>query len=158
MLYTINLYIILHSRRISYSHLAKQIGPSRQAVSKWFAKDICNIQTKYLIKLLQILKIDLKLLLLPIPLLRDQTFLKRNQALLNWDNLAPSLYDYFINLAKFHYPSVARYVSVCGIFEAAKCLGKRVWTDFDYYKKYLSPIKQKEATILWNLHKDLNLK
>lgn len=159
----ITLKIILKTRGICQSDLAKMAGISRQAVSLWFkSKDDrdhteINVHSKHLQRLSHALHINVDDLLQPLPCLSDTQSMESFRTSLLWDYLYPSVEDFVIALVHRQPRAVGRLVQVCGFFQAEKLMGHTVWKDFPKYKKFIHPVRRKECEQLWHLQKSLNL-
>ena len=91
--------LILASRRINQSDLARAAEVSRQAVSRWLSGK-AGLRASNLFKLCRNLGLDPQLLLSENPLLSDADHWKRLEALYCWDQLFPSLQEFIVALSR----------------------------------------------------------
>ena len=151
MMHASTLRIIMKVRGLNQSAVSKIAGVSRQAVSLWFISqsDFQNIQIRPLIKLSRSLNISIDDLTQPMPLLSDQNLRMMLYVEFCWDSLYPDIEAFFIALARYQLPAMARLVACLGMFESAYILGDRVWVDYSKYRQYIHPARRKECDHIW---------
>jgi len=152
----------LQVQGLTQADLARMCGISRQAVSLWFKADLekgdgfIPIRTRSLWQLAKALNLSIDQLTKPLPLLDSDEFKKLEVSLL-WDKLYPSGIAFLMALMQHQKPAMARLVQVLGLFQAAPIVGKRIWSEFDSYKRFIEPRQREAWESVWNLQKRLGL-
>ncbi len=153
-MYANTLQSLMKLRGLSQAQLAKIVGMSRQAISRWFLKDHGQIKF-YASDLNQIavaLNLPVKDLSAPIPIVEDENEYKKLSTQLLWDRLYPDLESFVSGLVHGHDAAFARLVHVYGPFAAEKLIGKKIWTRYPKYKTILPPATRRKMEVLWNFH------
>jgi transcriptional regulator with XRE-family HTH domain len=156
-MYISKLQMIMKSRGINQSDIAKIAGISRQSVSLWFSQDsdFQNIQILHIMKLSEGLNISIDELVKPMPILNDPEKRKSLFTEFCWDYLYPDIGAFFVALLKNEWPAVGRLVTCRGLYESANLLGEIVWDNYHLYSKYIHPVKKKECDHIWKIHPSL---
>ncbi len=152
-MYAETLKAIAKVKHLNQSDLARAAGVSRQRVSQWFQEvndeGYINTQIEHARALAVALQVDIGTLVQKLPLMDDQSRLKRETTRLLWDQLYPDLVSLLIAAMDGERDALARIVQVYGLYEAAKLLGGRVWREFPRYKGILKPARRIQLEALW---------
>lgn len=151
MIRTRTLEAFLKARGWSQAELARRVGVSRQAVSRWFRGDRANLQGRHLIRLAEVLGVSVEVLAGALPCFEPETH-RRLRAALLWDRLYPDLDDFAVALNAGDARATARFVEVYGLYAAEAALGTVAWDAFPDYKRYLPPVRRSELETLWTWH------
>lgn len=133
------------------AQLARAVGVSRAAVTKWWRQGVktgwVNVETSTLRRLAEGLGVTPdRLLLPPDPLDAVATELL-------WDALYPDMNAFLRALHARQLPAMARLVQVLGLRDATHVLGRCVVTRFPRYKHFLKPIRRQHLEQLWPLYR-----
>ncbi len=155
-MYIDTLTVIMKLRKYNQSDISRLAKISRQSVSLWFSsgKSFQNIRARHLIDLGKALDVSLDELTDRLPVLSDPNKFRELNTEFCWDYLFAGIYDFFIALVKRDYKAIARLVQCRGLYESAYLLGNIIWKDYPKYKKYINPVRQKETSHIWMLHKN----
>jgi transcriptional regulator with XRE-family HTH domain len=138
----------LKALRMAPSELARRIGVSRQAVSKWFKGGAeIGVKAAHLLAVSQVLRVRPEDLARPLPCFEGEEH-PRLRARYLWDALYPDLDDFAIALRRREPHAVARLVEIDGLFSAEKILGQWVWKEFDRFKRFIHPVRRRQLETL----------
>lgn len=146
--------LIAELKGLNQSDLARMVGITRQCVSLWFSHTSnasINIETKNLRKLADALRVDIKEIIAPLPCTDNPDLLQREETKLNWDLLYPDVLCLATAAARGELVAVARFVQEYGFFTSAKLMGKRIWSMFPEYKRFIKPVRRNELEQVWEL-------
>jgi len=142
---------LLKARDWTRAELARRIGLSRQAVSRWFRGEEANLHSRHLIRLSEVLGVSVAELTRPLPCFEPENHAQMRATLL-WDGLFPDLDDLALALNAGDPRALGRFVEVYGLFAAEAALGPSVWRDFPSYKRYIHPARRRDLETLWAWH------
>jgi transcriptional regulator with XRE-family HTH domain len=139
------------ARHLNQSDIAKAAMVSRQRVSQWFKSgdEFVNVRSRALHAIAKALRVDVDVLMDPMPLLDDQAALLRQTTALLWDRLYPNVVTLFVAALEGEKEAIARLVQVYGLHATSKMLGPSVWKDFQRYKQYIKPARRAGLEQLW---------
>jgi len=155
------LKLLMLTAGLNQSDIAEAAGVTRQAVSLWLGgcdgdREI-NIKTKNLIRLADNLSVDLRDILMSVKISEDTEYMRQMKACLLWDRLYPSLESFLIDVSRGKNVALARLVQVFGLYESSRIAGKKIWKNFNRFKKYINPVRRRECENIWNIRKNLIL-
>ena len=137
---------------MSQAELARRVGVSRQAVSRWFQKvGQASLRSPHFLRLADALDAPVEELAQPLPCLGREG--ARLRATLLWDGLCPDLDDFAIAVNRGDPGAIARLLEVYGLYSTAKMIGDRVWDDFPRYARYLHPERRRQLESLFEWHR-----
>lgn len=142
---------LMTSRNIRRSELAKRARVSRAAVTKWFRRGEAkggwvNVETSTLLKLAEAFQVS------PVVLLTPRADLSLFRTSFLWDRLYPNMERFVKALAEGRPEALARLVQIVGFWEASRVCGRRVFTLFEQYKKYIHPGRRKGLEAVWPIY------
>ncbi len=141
---------IARARGLKQSDVARLAGVSRQAVCLWWCQaGEVNVQFKHLRRLATALGVSLDDLAKPLPLLDDEHARAEAETALLWDRIYPDLPTFAAALLEGEAPALARLVQAYGLFGAERILGKRVWRDFQHYRRLIPPTLRTKYDTVW---------
>ena len=161
MLFSMNgvtLASLCRLRKLRQSDVARAVNVSRQAVSLWFkakGDEVVHLKAVHALRLADVFGVDVRVLLQGLPLLADEKAEKLLEASLNWDRMFPGGLEVISAANRGDLRAISRVVLAFGMFEAAHAFGKKVWTRFHRYKKFLPIPLQRNCEILWKTQKQL---
>ena len=143
----------LRVRGWSRSELARRVGVSRQAVSRWFRGGKARLRGDHLLRVSEVLGVPVEELARPLPALGEEH--DRIEAQVLWDRQYPDLVDFAIAVNRWEPVAVGRFVEVYGLYAAAKAMGSSVWSRFPEYCRYIHPVRRRqlEALVRWRLNR-----
>ncbi len=142
---------LIKARDLTPSEVSKQLGVSRQTLSKWLNRQKhVDVRSDHLQKIASLFHVSMETLMNPLPAL-ENTQAHELEATLNWDRLYFSVEEMIFALKKWEPQAVARVVQTYGLVTSARIVGdkKALWDRYPYYKKHIHPGIRKVLDQVW---------
>ncbi len=141
-------------KKISQSDLAREIGVSRQIVSRWFLTDKTqsNIYSLHQERIANYFGLTFEELSNPLPIISNPEERKKVETQLLWDKLFRNLEEYLSALVRGNLPAMARLVQVYGLYPSYQMMGNVILKKFPDYKRIIHPALREKFEVLWKFY------